>query len=158
MGSLPVILPLTALNVWPVGGDVMAAPLQFSLYCTAEVFPVAAMNFVLEFLDSFDLKVEPCRVRPRRCSRPASPLRELGAARAKEVNSRVLRRVEENFMMLSTINAREEENERKKSEKPEEAQVIFTREMNEKTGSKCGEGQHLSLYPSSFSLRIGSSC
>lgn len=136
----------------------IAATLQFSLYCTFEVFPVAVLNFALELLGSFDLKIEPCRVRPRRCSRPASPLRELGAARAKEVNSTVLRRVEVNFMMFSAINARKEENEKKKSERPEEAQLIFTREMNEKMGSKLGEGQHLSLYPSSFTLRIGSSC
>ncbi len=45
-------------------------------------------------------------VRPRRCSRPASPLLELGAAMAKVVNSTVLRRVEENFIILSAINAR----------------------------------------------------
>jgi hypothetical protein len=118
--SSPVILALTALKFWPVGGDVMAAPLQFSLYCTSEVFPVAALNFVLEFLDSFDLKVEPCRVRLRRCSRPARPLLELGAARAKEANSTVPRIVKENFMMTGAINARKEENENNKSTKADE--------------------------------------
>ena len=57
-----VIFPETALKVCPEGGEVIAAPLQFSLYSTSEVFPVAALNFVLEFLeflDSFDRKEEP---------------------------------------------------------------------------------------------------
>jgi hypothetical protein len=110
-----VILPLTALNVWPVGGDVMAAPLQFSLYSTSDVFPVAALNFVLEFFDSLYLKVEPCRVCPRRCNRPASPLFERGAARAEEASSTLLRRAIENFIMNDAINARKEENKEKRA-------------------------------------------
>jgi hypothetical protein len=96
---VPVIFPDTALKVWPVGGDVMAAPLQFSLYSISDVFPVAALNFVLEFLDSFDLKIEPCKVCPRRCNRPASPLFERGAASAEEASSTLLRRARENFIM-----------------------------------------------------------
>lgn len=61
-----MIWPDAALKVWPEGGDVIAAPLQFSLYSTSDVLPVAALNFVLEFLDSLDLIIEPCSVCPRR--------------------------------------------------------------------------------------------
>lgn len=98
--SSPVILLLTALKVWPVDGDVMAAPLQFSLYSISEVFPVAVLNFVLEFLDCFDRMVELCRVRPRRCSRLASPLFDRCAARAEEANITLLRRAKESFIII----------------------------------------------------------
>ena len=94
-----VTLPDTALKVWPEGGDVMTAPLQFSLYSTLEVLPVAALNFVLVFLDSLDLKVEPCNVQPRRPSLPASPLLERGAARAEVTRMTLLRRAKENFIV-----------------------------------------------------------
>jgi hypothetical protein len=77
---------------------VIAAPLQFWLYSTAEAFPVAALNFVLEFLDYLDRTIEPCKVRPRRCSRPASPVLDRGAARVEVASCKLPIMAIENFI------------------------------------------------------------
>jgi hypothetical protein len=54
-----VNFPDTALKVCPVGGEVMAIPLQFLLYVTFEEVAVWVLNFVFEFVESFAFIVEP---------------------------------------------------------------------------------------------------
>ena len=54
-----VNFPDTALNVSPVGGDVMAIPDQFSEYVTFDVVAAFVLYLVLALLDSFSAIVAP---------------------------------------------------------------------------------------------------
>jgi hypothetical protein len=89
LGTGTVILPDTALNVWPDGGEVMAAPDQFSLYCTSVVVFADVENLLLELVESLDLNVVPgLRREARRARRRERLLRDEGAGAAITVLAR----------------------------------------------------------------------
>lgn len=97
-GDGTVNFPDTALKVWPVGGEVIAIPLQFSLYWIADEVVAADVASVLvpEFLALFP---ESLIVRVRLCRRRASPAFLWGAARVVVAKSTLLKRKIENFIV-----------------------------------------------------------
>jgi hypothetical protein len=96
-----VIFPETALNVCPDGGDVIAAPDQFSEYVTSEVVLADVENLVLLLVDSLDLKVVPgLRREARRARRREREEEVAGAASAELARMRAERRGVEKCMAL----------------------------------------------------------